>query len=530
MTVPILPALIGGRAVLPDDGRAVHTVHARALIDDTFPTLRLKQDLDAGRRTEVPDDRVVVGACSVADEAMAEQAVDAAAKAAPEWRRVPLADRMDIGRRIAARLTEQGGPLIDLLVAEGTPRGMAEGIVYGIPHTTWSEETLGWCAEQMEFRREHDERSLLLRRVADGVVCLNPPQNAATVNVLNGLTSVLAGNTAVIRAPRGVGLSCMHLIHEIVAPVLDEAGAPPGTVNAMCAPPLLESWVANPQVDDILYYGGSQTGMQLERDCIAAGKKPVLELAGNDCCVVWHDADLDRAVPSLAQFFMNSGQICNVPNQVVVHPDVAEEVIERLVAEVAGIRPGYPDDRDVVLTPVLGVDWFFGCLGEALAKGAALVHGGRRLEVDGSVADTGMFVEPTIVRIDGLRGARELSVVRDETFFPLLPIIVPETGSSDDALLTEVLHFVDHNAYGLRNSVWSRDERVISRALDGITQGGNLKINDSHGDFLPFLPNQGGTGLTGGVFGEASHPIMRTTHLQAVSIGRSAAREEQHHG
>ena len=220
-------------------------------------------------------------------------------------------------------------------------------------------------------------------------------------------------------------------------------------------------------------------------------------------------------------------QICNVPNQVVVHPHVADEVIARLVEEVSRIRPGYPDDRDVVLTPVLGVDWFFGCLGEALAKGASLVHGGRRLEVDGSASDTGIFIEPTIVRVDGLRHARELSVVRDETFFPLLPIIVPESGSSDDALLTEVLHFVDNNSYGLRNSVWSEDERVVARALDSITRGGNLKINDSHGEFLPFLPNQGGTGLTGGVFGEASHPIMRTTHLQAVSIGRPTAREEQ---
>jgi acyl-CoA reductase-like NAD-dependent aldehyde dehydrogenase len=217
---------------------------------------------------------------------------------------------------------------------------------------------------------------------------------------------------------------------------------------------------------------------------------------------------------------MNSGQICNVPNQVVLHPAVADTVLERLVETLAGIRPGYPEDPEVVLTPVLGADWFFGCLGEALAKGAKLVHGARRLEVDGTPSETGFFIEPTVVRIDGLRGARDMSVVRDETFFPLLPVIVPEGGRSDADLFEEVLTFVNSNAYGLRNSLWSADPATVGRYLVAVVNGGNLNINDSHGNFLPFLPNQGGTGLTGGVFGEANHPMLRTTHLQAVSIGR----------
>lgn len=521
VTIRTYAAYIAGRDITGPEPRYAHTISARALLDDTFASLRLKRDLDEGRPgVSIPDGDVVVGACLIAGEDLTRQALEAAAEAAPAWARVPLAERMAIGARIAERLVERGGPLVELLVAEGQPRDMSEGIVYGIPHTTWSPQTLGWCAEQMAVRRDTDEREMLLRRVPDGVVCLNPPQNAATVNALNGLTAMLAGNALVVRAPRGVGLSCMYLLREIVAPVLEEAGAPPGTLNAFCAPPLLDAWVASPLVDDIIYFGGSAKGMEFERACVAAGKKPILELAGNDCCVVWHDADLDAAVESLAQFFMNSGQICNVPNQVIPHPAVADEVIEKLVAATRRIQPGYPEERGVVLTPVLGVDWFFGCLGEALAKGAKLVHGARRLETDGTVSDTGFFVEPTVVRVDGLRGARDLSVVRDETFFPLLPIIVPEAGRTDEDLLDEVLAFVNSNAYGLRNSLWSRGERTIARYLDTVTNGGNLKINDSHGNFLPFLPNQGGTGLTGGAFGEASHPMLRTTHLQAVSIGR----------
>ncbi|MFG2873266.1 aldehyde dehydrogenase family protein [Streptomyces sp. NPDC048338] len=526
MKFGVYPAYIGGQDITGDNPQFVHTVTARALIEDTFPSLRLKRDLDLGIVSPDTAGEQVVGACVVADETMARQALEAAARAAAEWRLVPLERRLEVGRRIGERLLEHRAPLVEILVAEGTPRDAAEGMLTGIPFTSWSKETLEWCAEQLEFRRRDGEREMILRRLPDGVVCINPPQNAATVNALNGLTALLAGNTVVVRAPRGVALSCMYAMREVVAPVLEEMGAPAGTVNAFCGAPMLETWLASEHVDDVLYFGGSKKGLEFEADAVAAGKKPILELAGNDCCVVWHDADLDAAVESITQFFLNSGQICNVPNQVVAHPAIADELIARVVEATAEIRPGFPDEPGVVLTPVLGVDWFYGCLGEALAKSAKLVHGGRRLEVDGTPSSTGFFVEPTVVRVDGMRGARSLSVVRDETFFPLLPIIVPEAGSSDEDLLVEVLEFVNSNAYGLRNSVWSGDPEMVGRFLDGVTNAGNLKINDSHSGFVPFLPNQGGPGLTGGAFGEASHPMLRTTRLQGVSILRPASDKE----
>ncbi|GAA3849790.1 aldehyde dehydrogenase [Saccharothrix violaceirubra] len=524
MRFGLYPAYIGGRDVFGDNVRYVHTISARALLTDTFPALRAKQDLDRGLVTPDEVGDIAVGACVVADDLLADAALEAAAGAQPAWARVPVGERVEIGLRIARRILEHLDPLVEILVEEGVPRSAALGMVGGIPHTSWSAETIRWCAEQLEVRRSDGNRDMILRRLADGVVCINPPQNAATPNALNGLIALLSGNTVVVRAPRGVALSCMYAMREVVAPVLEEFGAPPGTLNAFCGAPSLDKWLASEHVDDVLYFGGSRKGLEFERDAIAAGKKPILELAGNDCCVVWHDADLDAAVETITQFFLNSGQICNVPNQVVAHPAIADELIRRLVEATRVITPGFPEDPDVVLTPVLGADWFTGCLAEALTKGARLVHGGRRLEVDGTPSDTGYFVEPTIVRIDGLRDARSLSVVRDETFFPLLPVIVPEAASDED-LLEEVLEFVDGNAYGLRNSFWSTGQAAIDRFLAATRNGGNLRVNDSHSGFLPFLPNQGGPGLTGGVFGEASHPMLRTTHYQAVSVLRPSSEE-----
>jgi acyl-CoA reductase-like NAD-dependent aldehyde dehydrogenase len=80
-----------------------------------------------------------------------------------------------------------------------------------------------------------------------------------------------------------------------------------------------------------------------------------------------------------------------------------------------------------------------------------------------------------------------------------------------------VLEHVNSNPYGLRNSLWASDDRVLDTFVARVRNGGVLKINDSHIGFLPYLPTHGGTGLTGGAFGEANYPMLRTSHLQGVS-------------
>jgi acyl-CoA reductase-like NAD-dependent aldehyde dehydrogenase len=279
----------------------------------------------------------------------------------------------------------------------------------------------------------------------------------------------------------------------------------------------MDEWLASPLVNDIFYFGDSAEGLRLQSECIQYGKKPVLELAGNDGVVVWCDADLALAATAITECFVGSGQLCMVPNYVLVHPDVADELVERVCQMAGRIRPGYPDDPEVLLAPVRRSERFFTLLEQSLDQGASLVCGGRRLDVDGSPSETGVFIEPTVLRIDRLAGARDLPVVRHESFFPLLPILVPPA-MSDDKLVELFVDFVNGNEYGLRNSVWARDAAVVDRLVAGISNGGLLKVNDSHIGFVRYLPTHGGSGRTGGVYGEANYPVLRTSRLQGVSI------------
>ncbi|GGL06150.1 putative aldehyde dehydrogenase [Sphaerisporangium melleum] len=514
--LPTYASYVGGRDI--DAAEHIYAVSTRAILRDAPGALRLKRMLERGLIDPASAGPEVIGRCALAGPDTVRAALSAAAGAVREWSSSPLEVRLRLGELIRKRLAETRPAFVDIMVAEGRTRTLAEWEIDGLTHI-FSPETLSWCAELLQRDFSYGGKSISMRRKADGVVCVAPPQNAPHSNCIYGAAALLSGNTVVVRAPRSIPFGVMYALREIIAPALEEVGAPPGTLNVVCGPPMMEDWLGSEHVDDIIYFGGVEKGMAFQRDCVAAGKKPILELAGNDCAVVWRDADLDLAAGALVEAFHASGQICNIPNQVIAHPAIADELIERLKAAAARIRPGYPEEEGVVLTPVLAADGYFAFLQDALRKGARLVCGGRRLEVDGTPSDTGFFIEPTVVRVDGLAGAREVEAVRGETFFPLLPVVVPEPGVSDERLLDEVLRFIDGNAYGLRNSLWTADERVAGRFVTEVRNGGVLKVNDdSHCGFYPYMPSHGGTGLTSGVFGEASYMMIRTTHLQGIAM------------
>ncbi|MFB7635371.1 aldehyde dehydrogenase family protein [Streptomyces sp. NPDC056149] len=517
-------SLVDGKSVPSDQW--VYVVDSDALLKDAFSSLTLKRKLESGRLTpeEAPGDSIV-GRVARADSETVVQAVEAASRASVEWNAFPLDVRLDrFGALLHRRLAEQADRTIEILLREGHPLELARWQVSGALEC-FSPESLAFYRSQMLHETRHGDRRISVRRRPDGVVCLNPPQNAPLSSALLGVTSLMAGNSLVVRAPRSAPLGVMYVLHEVVAPVLAELGAPGGTLNVVCGDPapMLSAWLDSPLVDDIMYFGSSEAGVRFQERCVAAGKKPILELAGNDAVVVWKDADLEYAAEALTESFYGSGQLCMIPNQVVVHPDVVEPLVALLAEKAAGIRGGSVREEGVLLTPVLRNEKFFACLDDALAGGAELVCGGHAMQDDGTRSPTGIFLEPTVVLVRGLAGAREIQAVRHETFFPLLPVIAAEP-APDAVLLERFVEFVNSNAYGLRNSVWARDPEVVDQFVTRITKGGLLKVNDSHIGFLPGLPTHGGTGLTGGVYGEANYPILRTSHIQGVSVSGGGIR------
>ncbi|MGK8520159.1 aldehyde dehydrogenase family protein [Nocardia asteroides] len=509
---------VAGKNVYSDQW--VHVIEPRPMLDDSFASLSLKRRLDSGELS-LPDvdTDIVVGRVSIASPETVAEALEQAAAAAREWRAAPLSVRIDdLMELLYTRFLESADELEHLLTLEGHPRDLAKWELSGMI-TSCRKESREYFREQMWREFQVDGRRHIVRRQPDGVVCLNPPANAPMASALLGGLSIAAGNALVIRAPRSAPLGVMHAVNELLGPALAEVGAPSGVLNALCGDPepLLDAWLDSPHVDDIMYFGSSKNGMAFERRCVDARKKPILELAGNDVVVVWKDADVEYVAQALIESFYGSGQLCMIPNQVVAHPEIAEKLLDALVTAARGLRVGYPDEDGVLLSPVLRNERFYGCLKDAVDKGATLVTGGNGLALDGTPDPAGFFLEPTVIRVDGLEKSREIEAVLHETFFPLLPVIVPEQ-ADDQTLLAAFVDFVNSNLYGLRNSFWANDPEVVEYLLAHIVNGGLLKFNDSHISFGAGLPSHGGTGLTGGAFGEANYPGLRTTHVQGVAV------------
>jgi acyl-CoA reductase-like NAD-dependent aldehyde dehydrogenase len=497
-----------------------YVVHADAAIRDMRRAFGIKRTLELGREVADEDLAVVAGRCAIGTDEDNAAALEAAAGAAREFGCWSLDRRRAIGYDLHNRIVAAREELVAVLVAEGHPRRLAEWEVDGMVDVT-GRESLDWAFGQISQRFDDGERSMLLTRKPDGVVCINPPQNAAGANAALGIMALLAGNALVVKAPKTAPLGVMAFFREVVLPVLVEHDVPPGTLNLVSgySRKILRSWVESPLVDDIMFFGESGAGLRLAAECAARGKKPILELSGNDAFVVWADADLDAAAEALLESFHGSSQICMVPKQAVLHPEIAEPFLERFLPRVADIRPAYPSEPHAVLSPVLKVDKFFDFLGEAREAGCETLCGGDRVDVEGKRALDGAFVEPTVVLRRGLEGARDLRCVGEETFFPLLPVVIPDDVPSNE-LLERLVGWLNDNPYGLRNSVWAADPHVVDAFALGVRNGGLLKVNDSHIGFVKYLGTHGGTGLTGGPFGELHYPLFRTSHLQGITFGR----------
>jgi acyl-CoA reductase-like NAD-dependent aldehyde dehydrogenase len=498
-------------------------MHADAMIRDTRRAFDVKRRLELGREVDDKELELVAGRCAMGGDADQLAALEAAADASRELSRMSLNRRRAIGHDFNARIRECFDDIVDVLVSEGHPWRLAVWEVDGMVEAT-SRASVDWAFRQISQTFDDGERRMLLTRKPDGVVCINPPQNAAGGNSALGIMTLLAGNALVVKAPKTSPLGVMFFFREVVLPVLEAHGAPPGTLNLVSgySKRILRTWVESPLVADIMFFGDSAAGLRLGIECVERGKKPILELSGNDAFLVWADADLDAAAETLTEAFYGSSQICMVPKQAVLHPAIADEFVERFLPRVAAIRPRYMADPGAVLSPVLKMDKFFDFLAEARRDGCEVLCGGERVGIDGRPALDGAFLEPTVVRVRGLTDARLLRCVGEETFFPLLPLVVANDAPDDSSLLDQVLDWMNDNPYGLRNSLWARDPAVIDTFATGLRNGGLLKINDSHIGFVRYLGTHGGTGLTGGPFGELHYPLFRSSHLQGITFGREA--------
>ncbi|MEO7663934.1 MAG: aldehyde dehydrogenase family protein [Candidatus Limnocylindrales bacterium] len=414
------------------------------------------------------DSNILLGTFAKGDRQDVVDAIAAARKAQPEWRRTPWRERLAILRQAAELISERQMTYgADMAYEVGKTRLEALGEVEE------AADLIRYYAQTMEDNNGYDHPMDNLGDMAvhtrtilrpHGVFAVISPFNFPMALAVGPISAALmAGNTAVFKPASASPLSGVNLIQAFV-----DAGVPAGVVNLVMGPgdTVGQELQTNPGIDGIVFTGSYDVGFKLFKTFSTAWPRPcIVEMGGKNPAIVSRKADLEEAAEGIMRSaFGFGGQKCSANSRVYVEQPVHDELIRLLVEKTEKISIGNPVPREHWLGPVIdakAVARHQQAVAEARRDGTVFTGGEHLTEGDLS---RGFYVEPTVV---GLPASHRL--FQDELFAPFTS--VASVGS-----LGEALALANDSTYGLTAGVYSEDPAEVEQFLDEI-QAGVLYVN-----------------------------------------------------
>ena len=400
-----------------------------------------------------PADGAVIGTVPDGGAEDATAAVEAAARAFPDWSRTTAHHRAALLMRAHALMLERREDLARTMTEEqGKPlRAARNEVQYAADFLQWFAEEAKRVNGEILPSARADQRFFVLRQPV-GVVAAITPWNYPISMITRKLGPALAAGCTVVLKPAEATPLCAVAMFRI----FEEAGVPAGVVNLVTAAdpkPVGEVFTRHPAVRKLPFTGSTAVGKMLAAEAGARMKRVSMELGGHAPFIVCADADPVHAAKGASLVkFLNTGQACISPNRLLVHEAIHDAFAEALTARVKGMKAGSGFDEGVAIGPLVGaaaVEKVERQVRDAEAKGAKVLTGGARL--DGGGLEKGHFYAPTV--LGGV--TPEMLIWREETFGPVAPIVT--WGDGDD-----ILAMANDTDYGLAAYVYTRD---LSRAL-----------------------------------------------------------------
>jgi glyceraldehyde-3-phosphate dehydrogenase (NADP+) len=416
----------------------------------------------------------VIGKVQALTKEEVDEIIGFAHTAQKEWAKTPLQERASYLYKWAEELVSRQEEIADTIMrevgksfkdAKNEVVRTADFIRYTI------EEALHMHGESMRgdsFPGGSKQKVAIVDRVPLGVVLaispFNYPVNLAAAKIAPAL---MAGNAVVFKPATQGSISGTKMIE-----ALDEAGLPKGLVGLVTGKGSVigDYLVEHKGINMISFTGGTNTGVALAKK--ASMIPLVLELGGKDPGIVCEDANLNEAAKQIISGgFSYSGQRCTAIKRVLVHENVADELVALLKAEIEKLSVGSPVDGCTVV-PLIdnkSADFVQILVADALGKGAEVVIGNKREH---------NLIHPTL--LDHVTG--EMKVAWEEPFGPVLPVI---RVSSEE----EAIKIANESEYGLQASIFTKDINKAFSIANKI-EAGSVQINgrtERGPDHFPFI-------------------------------------------
>jgi succinate-semialdehyde dehydrogenase/glutarate-semialdehyde dehydrogenase len=333
-----------------------------------------------------------------------------------------------------------------------------------------------------------------------GVIAVISPWNYPLHLTMAEVSGALAaGNTCVVKPSEHT-----PLIGQKLEELARRAGLPEHVLVVVTGDGTTGAALATSNVDRVCFTGSVGTGKKVARAAMDALVPVTLELGGKDPALVLPDVDLDFTAQGLVWgAFTNAGQACASVERVYVHPLVAESLILKLVERTRALVVGNGLDPATEVGPIINeaqLARIEAQVADAVAKGATVLTGGHRL------SGPGTFYAPTVLR----DVTPDMAVMREETFGPVLPVMVVEDESA-------MIAAANDSPFGLSASVWCEDTekgKQIARAL----KAGTVWVNTGLASYgLPHVPRgglkQSGIGKIGG-----HHGLLEMVDIKVIDV------------
>ena len=444
----LFKCIVAGKAVESSSGRTI-SIHNPANIDEVVgevPSLTLEET---------------------------EQAIVSAHEAFKSWSKIGPSKRSELLKKATRLARERQDEIAKLLTLEqGKPLSEAKEEVKA------SLDSIDYFAENVlsvlgeTYQTDKDNRLSLVLKQPVGVVAAIVPWNYPLLLLSWKIGPALAVGCTVVAKPSSyTPLATLELTRCFL-----EAGLPAGVLNVVTGTneEVGEVLINHPLVSKIAFTGSTAIGKHIMSSAAKNVKKLTLELGGNCPMIVFDDADIKAAAKdAVRRSFRNAGQICNAINRIYVQRSVFPDFIEAFLEETSRIKIGNGLEQGVTMGPLTTFEGWKrvkSAVEEALAKGAQVLHGGKK--PSGEHFEKGYFFEPTVLT----KFDHSMSVVKEEMFGQTAPIM---TFDSFD----EAISLANDTEYGLVAYVYTKD---LSKALKAskLLESGTVGVNNvSGGEF-----------------------------------------------
>lgn len=281
---------------------------------------------------------------------------------------------------------------------------------------------------------------------------------------------LMAGNVLVVKHA-----GCVPQCAIAFEKLLLDAGAPKGAyTNLLISHEQSERIIDDPRIKGVALTGSVEAGRSIAARAGQNLKKTSMELGGSDAFIVLDDADLEKTVPWAVWGRMyNAGQTCCAAKRFIVLDSIADKFLAKFKTALSELKAGDPMDEKTTHGPLsteAALVQLLKQVDDAVAHGATLVMGGKRIDRPGSFMETTILTD---IKPDN-------PAFRDEFFGPVVSFFRVKDEAAAIALAND-------SDFGLGGSVFTEDVARGKRVASGVETGmmfiNNIDWSDAE---LPF--------------------------------------------